>query len=126
MKQKYLEYFMDSRIYSEQDIIKNIEETKRDFSNKNIKTNVMLNRFGIYEIVFEFKEKDTYINKFKIWFAKNRNKLKFDYKIRDDIEKENKNKNKNKNKINSHEERMAKYTGVKYGMYKQTKEYKPY
>ncbi len=63
---KCLEYFFDSRIYSTEDIQKSIEETKKEFSNKEIKVNIELNEFDVYIITFEFEDKDTYLDKMKI------------------------------------------------------------
>lgn len=63
---KNLEYYLDSRIYSSEDVQKRIEKTKKEFSNKKVEANVYLNTFGVYVITFKFENKNTYLNKIKI------------------------------------------------------------
>ena len=62
---KYLEYFLDSRIYNHEDVQKSIEETKKEFSNKEIEVRIELNEFNVYIITFKFEDKDTYLNRIK-------------------------------------------------------------
>ena len=111
MKEKYLEYYMDSRIYTKEDIKKTIENTKKDFYGKKFEVNVFLNRFGIYEIVFEFKQKESIFTKICIWFRQSRQKML--------------NEPKSIN-VKKQKSRLEKYYGNTYGKYKETKEYKPY
>ena len=111
MKEKYLEYYMDSRIYTNEDIKNAIENTKKDFIGKQFEVNVFLNRFGIYEIVFEFKYKDSIFTKIRLWFRQNQRKLLYESK-NESIKKE--------------QFRLNKYYGNTYGKYKETREYKPY
>ncbi len=123
MKEKYLEYFMDSRIYSKQDVLNSIEETKKDFETKDVKVNIFLNRFGIYEVIFEFKDKNTYINKMKSWVQENRIKIKSnDMKI---VKQSDRLQERVKKEIKE-KERLHRYSGNRYGMYKETRNvYKP-
>ena len=57
MKNKYLEYYMDSKIYGKDEVQKSIEDTKKEFPNKEIEVQVNLNEFGVYIIKFTFKNK---------------------------------------------------------------------
>ncbi len=66
MEQKYLEYYLDSRIYSSEEVQQSIEETKKEFPNKKVKVTIALNDFGMYIITFKFENKNTYFNKIKI------------------------------------------------------------
>ena len=67
---KCLEYYLDSRIYSGEQIQESIDETKREFSNKKIKVRIGLNNFGVYIITFTFENKNNYLNKMKLKLAK--------------------------------------------------------
>ena len=99
MKQtKCLEYYLDSRIYTTDEVSKSIEDTKKQFPNKKIKVTLALNDFGVYIITFRFENKNNYWNKIKI-------KLKS--KIKRTV------------LLNEDNRRI-------YGQYKQTKIYKPY
>lgn len=99
---KYLEYYLDSRIYSSEEVQKSIDETKKEFPNKKVEVNIALNDFGVYIITFKFENKNTYFNKIKIKFWKKfRKPLLLD--------------NGNENKIEK-----------RYGQYKATKTYRPY
>ena len=51
-KTKYLEYYMDSKIYSKDEVQKSIDETKKEFPNRQIDVQVHLNKFGVYIITF--------------------------------------------------------------------------
>ncbi len=94
-----LQYYLDSRIYSSEEIQKSIDETKKDFPNKNIKVTLSLNDFGVYIITFKFENKNTLFDKIKIKFRK---KLKKQILL---------------------EEYSSK---PQYGKYKETKTYRPY
>lgn len=104
---KNLEYYLDSRIYSKEEVQQSIEETKKEFSNKNVKVKVTLNDFGMYIITFEFENKNPLFNKIiiKIW-----------RRFKKTLMLENGEKN-----------RYEQYSGKKcYGQYKETRTYKPY
>lgn len=100
-KNKNLEYYLDSRIYSSKEVQKSIEETKKEFPNKEIDVSISLNEFGMYIITFRFENKNTYFNKIKVKLWK-----KFREKTGSD-KKEN-------------------HTQKSYGNYKTTKTYRPY
>ena len=93
---KYLEYYMDSRIYTSEQVQESIEETKKEFPNKKIKVTLALNDFGVYIITFKFENKNNYFNKLII-------KLKSKFK--------------RQMLLNEYKE---------YGQYKTTKIYRPY
>ena len=101
-KTKYLEYYMDSRIYSSEQVQESIEETKKQFPNKKIKVTLALNDFGVYIITFKFENKNNYFNKLII-----RLKSRF----------------KKPMLLNEYLEQNEQRT---YGQYKTTKIYKPY
>ena len=66
---KNLEYYLDSRIYSSEEVKQSIEETKKEFPNKKVKVKVCLNEYGMYIITFQFENKSTFFNKMviRIW-----------------------------------------------------------
>lgn len=102
---KNLEYYLDSRIYTKEEIQKSIEETKKEFSNKKVKVNVKLNDFGVYIITFQFENKNNYFHKITI-------KLWKKFKLLGN---------------GNNKSRLEKYYGEKrYGQYKATRTYRPY
>lgn len=104
---KNLEYYLDSRIYSNEQVQERIENTKREFSNKKVTVNITLNDFGMYVITFTFENKNNFFNrvKIKIW-------RKFEKKLLLD---------------NGCKNRLELYYGERrYGQYKPTKTYRPY
>lgn len=104
---KYLEYYLDSRIYSSEEVQKSIDETKKEFFNKNVKVSIALNDFGVYIITFKFENKNTYFNRIKIrLWKKFRKPLLLD---------------------SGGKSRLEQYSGKNsYGQYKTTKTYRPY
>ena len=109
---KYLEYYMDSKIYSKDEVEKSIDETKKEFPKKEIDVQVHLNNFGVYIITFIFKNKNSFI-KLRL---KKKNKL---------LLAENTKKDK-KPKEDKMQKRFEKYSNKIYGQYKATHTYKPY
>lgn len=106
-KNKCLEYYLDASIYSSQDIQKSIDETKKEFANKEVNVSITLNDFGMYVVTFQFKNKNTYWNRIKI-----RCKRKFQKPLLLDDGKKT---------------RLEKYSGKnRYGHYKSTGTYRPY
>ncbi len=67
---KYLEYFLDSKVYTNEDVQKSISRTMKEFPNKEINVEVELNEFGVYIVTFIFKDKNTFFNKIKFFFRK--------------------------------------------------------
>ena len=61
-KNKNLEYYLDSRIYSKEEVKQSIAETK-------IEVKVILNEFGMYIITFQFENQKSWFNRIviKIW-----------------------------------------------------------
>lgn len=68
-KNKNLEYYLDSRIYSKEEVKQSIEETKKEFPNKKVEVKVVLNEFGMYIITFQFENQESWFNRIviKIW-----------------------------------------------------------
>lgn len=125
---KCLEYYLDSKLYSDEEVQNSIDKAKKEFPNQNIKVNVFLNEFGVYIITLEFENKRTFFNRIKIFFRKKHNdKLLLSG-----------NKEPQKNKyvkqlytqniiLTKGQERLEKYSGDnKYGKYKNTGNYHPY
>ena len=78
---KYLEYYLDSKIYTNEEVQKSIDETKKEFPNKNVKVSVYLNESGVYIVTFEFENKNTFFNRIKIKCErKQRNKSSGDWR----------------------------------------------
>lgn len=129
---KYLEYYLDSKIYSNDEVEKSIEETKKEFPNKNIKVNISLNEFGVYVITFEFEKRDTFFNKIKILFMGKKKSSKVMIKNEDsnktitEISQKTR-KSKEQRKQEKIQKRFERYSGNNvYGKYKNTGIYRPY
>lgn len=71
-RNKCLEYYLDSRIYNQEEVQKNIDETKKEFPNKEITVDITINKFGMYVITFYFENKNTIFNRIRIYFKKKR------------------------------------------------------
>lgn len=112
-KTKYLEYYMDSKIYSKDEVQKSIDETKKEFPNRQIDVQVHLNKFGVYIITFTFNKKNSFIRKIFI-------KLKFRKKNNLLLTEESETK---QDKV---QKRFEKYNNKTYGQYKATHTYRPY
>lgn len=97
---KNLEYYLDAKVYSGEEVQKSIEETKKEFPNKKVKVSIALNEFNMYIITFQFENKNNFFNKImiKIWT-----------KFKKTLLLDNGDKNKKQ-----------------YGQYKETKTYRPY
>lgn len=124
LKQKVVENYFDSNLYSNQEILQSIEETKKEYSKKIVDVDINLNEFGVYVVTYYFKNQDNFIQKIfiKIRQRKKKNKIALlqekDFAYGKITREERK-----QEKIRK---RMEKYSGYKYGIYKQTKKYKPY
>ena len=137
LKQKIIEDYFDASTYSNQEILQSIEETKKEFSKKIINVDINLNEFGVYVVTYYFKNKNNILQKIMVKLkGKNkknkkskkillneRNETINEYKEDKIIEHKKTKEEKEQDKIKA---RMEKYTGNKYGMYKQTGTYKPY
>lgn len=118
---KYLEYYMDSQIYSVEDVKNSIDKTKKEFPNKNVKVTIGLNSFGMYIITFEFEDKNTFFNRIRIFFK--RKEKKEILMLEDGIESSKFEKEQEKL-----QKRFEKYSSdiISYGKYKSTGLYRPY
>lgn len=103
-KQKILENYFASNLYSNQEIQQSIEETKKEFANKIVDVDINLNEFGVYVVTYYFKTNE---NIFQRIMVKIKSKRK-----------------KNKQKLL--QSRIEKYSNNQYGKDKETKIYKPY
>ena len=115
MKEKCLQYYMDSKEYTTEQVQTSINETKKEFANKKVHTKIELNEFGVYIITFYFESKDTIWNRIRIFFRRKDNKKML-------VEKTVNQTEKRSNECNN---KLEKYYGNSYGQYKTTREYKP-
>lgn len=99
-KRKCIEYYLDSKYYGSREIQDTIENTKKEFPNKKVETQISLNDYGMYIVTLDFSNKETYWSKLK---AKRRKQKRL-------ILTENNSLNRQK----------------QYGQYKQTGTFKPY
>lgn len=60
---KKLEYYFDSNRYGYKEIQEAIENAKKDFPNKNFKTEIKLNDFGVYILTLYFQNEPSILNK---------------------------------------------------------------
>lgn len=103
---KCIEYYFDSKTFTKEQLLKNIEEAKLEFPNKKVEPKLYLNQWGVYILKINFKDKIEYISDFK---EKRKNK-----KILLLTEKNKKVSKKRTAWINR-----------SYGKYKNTGEYRP-
>ena len=104
--EKCLEYYFDSKTFTKEQMLKNIEEAELEFPNKKIESKLYLNKWGVYVLKINFKDKIECISKFKEK-RENRKVLFLTEKNR---------------KIS---EKRTSWINRKYGQYKQTGEYRP-
>ena len=124
LKQRIVEDYFDSKTYSNQEILQKIEETKKEYHKKIIDVDININECGVFVVTYYFKVSNNIFHKIfiKIKHRKKKNETKllqeesfsFDKKSREERKQE---------KI---KRRMEKYSGNKYGVYKETRTYKPY
>lgn len=137
LKQKILEDYFDASMYSNKEILQRIEETKKEFSKKIVNVDINLNEFGVYVVTYYFKNENNIFQKIMVKLKSKNKKNKSNKKIL--LNEKNKPLNEYKEiKVLKHKKtkeekeqdkikaRMEKYTGNKYGVYKQTGTYKPY
>ena len=122
---KYLEYYMDSKVYSNEEIQNSISETKKQFPKKDINVKIHLNEFGVYVITYEFENKNTYFNKMKMLYKKR--KMEMVQKCKQTKNNENYRESRDLKKAEKMNKRFEKYYGNnRYGKYKNTGVYLPY
>ena len=100
-KSKCLEYYLDSSKYNYEEVQKSIDETKKEYDNRDVTVEVNINQYGMYVITCYFKNKNTLLNRIRVFLMKR---------------KQNRLLLQEKNYNSEH----------KYGQYKSTKTYKPY
>ena len=133
---KILEYCYDSEQYNAEDIMKEIDETKKKFENRTATAHVTLNEWGAYVVTFRFVEKE------KKPFLKKRENKKEKFKLlpqKTDIlklemieenswmePKQNKieNRNKKKEEINRRKEEAIKAKKIQKEMENNERAYK--
>ena len=133
-KQKVLVNYFDSAKYNDEEILESVENTKKEFDKKIIDVNIKLNEYGVYVITYYFKTKENIFQKIIIKIkekrkAKKQLLLKEKNILERNLKKEKSKKIKKTRKQKQEEKlqkRMEKYSGNKYGKYKQTREYRPY
>lgn len=62
---KCIEYYFDSKNFTKEQLIENIEEAKKEFPNKKVKPELFLNQWGVYILKINFTDKIEYISNFK-------------------------------------------------------------
>ena len=133
-KQKVLVNYFDSAKYNDEEILESVENTKKEFDRKIIDVNIKLNEYGVYVITYYFKTKENIFQKIIIKIkekrkAKKQLLLKEENILERNLKKEKSKKIKKTRKQKQEEKlqkRIEKYSGNKYGKYKQTREYRPY
>lgn len=133
-KEKVLVNYFDSAKYNDEEILESVENTKKEFDKKKIDVNIKLNEYGVYVITYYFKTKENIFQKIIIKIkekrkAKKQLLLKEKNILERNLKKEKSKKIKKTRKQKQEEKlqkRMEKYSGNKYGKYKQTREYRPY
>ena len=140
MRNKVIENYYDSKIYTNSEILEDIKETKKEFSEKKVDVDISINDYGVYIVTYYFKNKENIFQKIMIKIKQRKKKRPLLDKgikeekniIKEKIIKKEKNKTKNikKTKEERREEkirkRLEKYGGNQYGKYKETKTYRPY
>ena len=124
LKQKIVENYFDAKMYSNQEILQSIEETKKEYAKKIIDVDINLNEFGVYVVTYYFKVSNNIFQKIfvKIKQRKKQNKTKL-LQEKSLVHEKMTREERKQEKIRK---RMEKYSGNQYGVYKETRTYKPY
>lgn len=124
LKQRIVEDYFDSKTYSNQEILQKIEETKKEYHKKIIDVDININEFGVFVVTYYFKVSNNIFHKIfiKIKHRKKKNETKLLQEKSFSFDKKSR-KERKQEKI---KRRMEKYSGNKYGVYKETRTYKPY
>ena len=140
MRNKVIENYYDSKIYTNSEILEDIKETKKEFSEKKVDVDISINDYGVYIVTYYFKNKENIFQKIMIKIKQRKKKRPLLDKgikeekniIKEKIIKKEKNKTKNIKKTKEERikekirKRLEKYGGNQYGKYKETKTYRPY
>ena len=62
---KTVELYLDPQQYTEEEMIKSIEQSVNEFSKKDVRVNIDINEWGVYVITLDYIDRDTYLNKLK-------------------------------------------------------------
>ncbi len=103
---KCIEYYFDSKTFTKEKLMKNIEEAKAEFPNKKVKPELFLNQWGVYVLKINFTDKIKYMAEIK--------KKRKNHKVSILTEKNRKLSQKRTSIFNR-----------EYGQYRKTGEYKP-
>lgn len=68
--EKKLMYYLNTEELKNGKLEETIDQTQKDFPNKEVKANIEINEYGVHVITFEFENKNSYFNKISIWFRK--------------------------------------------------------
>ena len=104
--------------------MQSIEETKKEYSKKIVDVDINLNEFGVYVVTYYFKNQDNIFQKIFIKIKQRRKKNRT--VLLQERSLANEKMTREERKREKIRKRMEKYSGNKYGIYKQTKTYKPY
>ena len=69
-KSKCLEYYLDSQKYNYKDVQESIDETKKEYTNRDVTVEINMNQYGMYVITFYFENKNTIFNRIKLYLRK--------------------------------------------------------
>ncbi len=123
-EQRIVENYFDASSYSNQEILQAIEETKKEYAKKIIDIDINLNEFGVYVVTYYFKVSNNIFH--KIFIKIKHRKKKKETKLLQEKSFSFDRKSREERKQVKIRKRMEKYSGNKYGEYKETKTYKPY
>ena len=115
MRNKVIENYYDSKIYTNSEILEDIKETKKEFSEKKVDVDISINDYGVYIVTYYFKNKENIFQKIMIKIKQRKKKRPLlDKGIKEE-------KNIIKEKIIKNEEASLKLTEARK---KQNQEYK--
>ena len=128
-KIKRLQYYFDSKTYTDQQIEEKIEETKKEFPKRRVDVRIKLNEFGVYIVTFYVEDKETYLTKIMSKYRTKKVKLS----KKGNIEKKKQSRlqkyysNPQGYNKNYHPVELKNYDEPKkYGDWQQAKKYKKY
>ena len=123
---KRLQFYFDSKTYTDRQIEEKIGETKKEFPKRRIEVGIKLNEFEVYVVTFYVEDRQTYLTKLMSKYRTKKIKLLTEgnsvKKKQSRLEKYYSNyqgKNTKYNRVNYEEPR-------KYGDWQQSKKYKKY
>ena len=60
-----------------EDVQKSIDETKKEYINKDITVEINVNQYGMYVITLKIKNKNTIFNKIRVFFKKRKQNTEY-------------------------------------------------